>query len=154
MSMYAVVIDSPLGLMQIEADDQALLAVRFADARAHAHAGNAVTALAAEELAEYFAGTRHEFSVLLAPRGTPFQQRVWSALGDIPYGRTTTYQQIAIGLDQPQGAQAVGLANGSNPIAVIIPCHRVIAADGKLTGYAGGLERKAWLLRHEGALLV
>lgn len=111
-------------------------------------------AVCVQQLDEYFQGTRTTFSVDLAPRGTDFQQRVWRALLTIPYGQTTTYQQMAAALANPHGSQAVGRANGANPIAILIPCHRVIGRKGQLTGYAGGLWRKEWLLRHEGALLV
>ena len=85
-------------------------------------------------------------------RGTPFQQRVWRALRDIPSGTTTSYGELAKRIGEPTASRAVGLANGSNPVAIVIPCHRVIGADGSLTGYGGGLERKRWLLEHEGAL--
>jgi len=101
----------------------------------------------AEQLAEYFAGGRREFDVPLAPVGSRFQLRVWTALSRIPYGRTVSYGDIAHQLDLPPGAsRAVGLANGSNPISIIVPCHRVIGADGSLTGYGGGLDRKRFLL--------
>jgi methylated-DNA-[protein]-cysteine S-methyltransferase len=101
------------------------------------------------QLAAYFAGELHAFSLLLAPRGTPFQRRVWQALGEIPYGTTESYGALAARIDRPGAARAVGLANGRNPIGIIVPCHRVIGANGSLTGYGGGLERKRWLLDHE-----
>jgi len=107
-----------------------------------------------QQLDEYFQGTRTTFTVNLIPPGTEFQQRVWQQLQSIPHGDTTTYHQIAAALGIPNGSQAVGRANGANPIAILIPCHRVIGNTGKLTGYAGGLWRKEWLLRHEGALMV
>lgn len=99
------------------------------------------------QLAEYFAGERREFDLPLAPVGTPFQHRVWAALRAIPYGQKASYGDIAgrLGLG-PAAARAVGLANGSNPISIVVPCHRVIGADGSLTGYGGGLERKQFLL--------
>jgi methylated-DNA-[protein]-cysteine S-methyltransferase len=102
------------------------------------------------ELDEYFAGTRTEFDVPLAFEGSEFQVQVWHALGEIPYGTTTSYGALAEQLGKPGAARAVGLANGQNPIAVIVPCHRVIGADGSLTGYGGGLERKRFLLALEG----
>ena len=89
---------------------------------------------------------------MLAPEGTSFQQRVWRTLRSLPYGRTTTYGRVARRIRRPSAARAVGLANGRNPIPIIVPCHRVIGADGSLTGYGGGLDRKAWLLQHEGVL--
>src|ERR1700690_2867719 len=106
--------------------------------------------LAARQLAEYFAGARRVFDLPLALHGTPFQQRVWRALTEIPYGETWSYGQLAKRIGNPKASRAVGLANGSNPISILVPCHRVIGADGSLTGYGGGMERKQWLLRHEG----
>ena len=100
----------------------------------------------AEQLREYFDGTRHEFDVPLAPEGSDFELRVWEQLRAIPHGTTTSYGQLARQLDTPGGAQGVGQAVGHNPISVIVPCHRVVAADGSLTGYAGGLQRKRALL--------
>jgi methylated-DNA-[protein]-cysteine S-methyltransferase len=110
---------------------------------------DAMFAGAREQLHEYFAGTRTDFDLALAPAGTEFQQRVWRALCEIPYGDTTSYGAIARQLGTPDASRAVGLANGRNPIAIVIPCHRVIGSDGSLTGYGGGLDRKRWLLDHE-----
>ena len=101
------------------------------------------------QLTEYFDGRRRQFDLPLAPEGTPFQQRVWRALLDIPYGQTTSYGEIAIRLGQRSASRAVGLANGSNPLPIVIPCHRVIGASGKLTGYGGGLAIKEHLLALE-----
>jgi methylated-DNA-[protein]-cysteine S-methyltransferase len=112
---------------------------------------NAVSAVKTQVL-EYCEGRRKSFDIPLAPRGSDFQQAVWKALREIPYGETTTYGALAKKLGQPTGARAVGLANGQNPIWLIVPCHRVIGADGRLTGYAGGLPLKKALLEHEGAL--
>jgi methylated-DNA-[protein]-cysteine S-methyltransferase len=102
------------------------------------------------QLGEYFAGRRREFDLPLRPRGTEFQRRVWTALTGIPYGATLSYGELAKRVENPNASRAVGLANGRNPISIVIPCHRVIGADGTLTGYGGGLERKRWLLAHEG----
>jgi methylated-DNA-[protein]-cysteine S-methyltransferase len=107
-----------------------------------------------EQLTGYFRGARTEFDVPLDLAGTEFQRRVWSRLRDIPYGETISYSELARRAGSPKASRAVGLANGRNPIAVIVPCHRVIGADGSLTGYGGGLDRKVWLLEHEGALLA
>jgi methylated-DNA-[protein]-cysteine S-methyltransferase len=107
-------------------------------------------AAAVRQLDEYFAGTRRDFDLPLAFRGTPFQTRVWRELVEIPYGQTWSYGQLAKRIDKPSASRAVGLANGRNPISILVPCHRVIGADGSLTGYGGGLERKRWLLAHEG----
>ncbi|HEX3948475.1 MAG TPA: methylated-DNA--[protein]-cysteine S-methyltransferase [Steroidobacteraceae bacterium] len=105
---------------------------------------------AARQLKEYFAGTRREFNLPLRIQGTEFQQRVWHELTKIPFGETRSYGQLAKRLNNPNGSRAVGLANGRNPIAIIVPCHRVIGADGSLTGFGGGIDRKEWLLTHEG----
>jgi methylated-DNA-[protein]-cysteine S-methyltransferase len=104
-----------------------------------------------EQLKDYFAGGLTRFDVPLELAGTDFQRRVWSELQRIPYGETISYGELARRLGQPAAVRAVGLANGRNPIAIVVPCHRVIGADGSLTGYGGGLERKAWLLDHEAA---
>jgi len=105
---------------------------------------------AARQLKEYFAGKRREFDLPLRMEGTGFQQRVWRELTKIPFGETRSYGQLAKRLNNPNGSRAVGLANGRNPIAIFVPCHRVIGADGSLTGFGGGLDRKEWLLTHEG----
>ena len=101
------------------------------------------------QLEEYFAGNRKQFDLPLAPKGTDFQKRVWKALTDIPYGETRTYGEIAAAVGSPKAARAVGMANNKNPIGIIVPCHRVVGADGKLVGYAGGMEKKEWLLNLE-----
>lgn len=106
------------------------------------------------QLLEYFERRRTRFELPLAAVGTPFQQRVWAALLEIPFGVTISYGELAARLGDPKASRAVGLANGRNPISIIVPCHRVIGANGNLTGYGGGLDRKEWLLRHEGALLL
>ncbi|MFE0755090.1 methylated-DNA--[protein]-cysteine S-methyltransferase [Inquilinus sp. NPDC058860] len=105
----------------------------------------------ADQLGEYFAGRRRVFDLPLAPFGTPFQRRVWAALCDIPCGVALTYRDLAQRIDRPQAVRAVGAANGANPISVIVPCHRLVGSDGTLTGYGGGLHRKAALLELEGA---
>ena len=101
------------------------------------------------QLAEYFAGQRQVFDVPLKLEGTPFQQTIWQALARIPYGVTMTYAQLASQIGKPQACRAVGNANGRNPVSIIIPCHRVIGTNGRLTGYAGGLDNKQWLLELE-----
>ena len=105
---------------------------------------------AEKQLAEYFAGSRREFDLPLAPQGTAFQRKVWDALTEIPYGETRSYGEIAARIGNPKACRAVGMANNRNPLSILIPCHRVIGADGSLTGYAGGIPKKLWLLRHEG----
>ncbi len=104
---------------------------------------------AVAQLNAYFAGELVDFDLPMQMRGTDFQRRVWAALCEIPYGETISYGELARRLGNPKASRAVGLANGRNPVAIIVPCHRVIGADGSLTGYGGGLERKVWLLEHE-----
>lgn len=112
------------------------------------------TESAKTQLREYFQGNRTAFQLELLPDGTKFEQQVWKQLLEIPQGSTTSYGAIAKKVGDEKASQAVGRANGKNPIAIVIPCHRVVGSDQKLTGYAGGLERKEWLLKHEGALLL
>lgn len=146
---------SPIGRLELVERGGAIVAIGF-DAPAdgtpgHARGGSAVLGEAHRQLTEYFAGTRRVFDLPLRPGGTDFQRRVWDVLATVPWGTTTTYGEVADRLGLPPGAsRAVGAANGANPLPVVLPCHRVIGADGTLTGYAGGLERKALLLRHEG----
>jgi methylated-DNA-[protein]-cysteine S-methyltransferase len=102
-----------------------------------------------EQLKEYLANQRRHFSVTLAATGTDFQKKVWQALTEIPFGEVCSYQELANAIDNPKAVRAVGMANGKNPISIIVPCHRVIGKNGTLTGYAGGVERKQWLLEHE-----
>ena len=153
-----LVMDSPVGPLQLSADNGALTEVLFLDDdRSSATPDDAdvppVLAEARRQLREYFAGERVDFDLpLAAARGTEFQRRVWDRLTEIPFGATTSYGEIADRLGLPPGAaRAVGLANGANPIAIVVPCHRVIGATGTLTGYAGGLERKKFLLDLESA---
>src|SRR5450432_3910453 len=132
-------------------DAQRHLPAFVADAR-QASAGGADAAplaAAAGQLAEYFAGQRTGFDLPVELAGTGFQRRVWAALREIPYGETVSYGELARRIGQPSASRAVGLANGQNPISIVVPCHRVIGANGSLTGYGGGLERKRWLLAHE-----
>jgi methylated-DNA-[protein]-cysteine S-methyltransferase len=157
MHVTHVVIDSPVGELTLVARDGALAGLYFAE---HARRPDPVLfgcrrsagfEAAIEQLDEYFRGERTRFELALAPRGTDFQQRVWALLQRIPYGRTRTYGQLAAALGDPGLAREVGWANGRNPLSVIVPCHRVVGADGGLVGYAGGLERKRFLLELEGA---
>ena len=105
------------------------------------------------QLGEYFSGKRKTFDYPLAPKGTEFQLAVWNALLEIPYGDTTTYAELARRIGRPSAVRAVGAANGANPIPIVVPCHRIIGTSGTLVGYGGGLDRKRWLLEHEGVLL-
>ena len=151
-------IDSPVGPLMLAADDNALRHIEFRDNchpadRRDWHGGdNEVLQAAQQQLGEYFAGTRRVFDLPLAPVGTQFQRAVWQALADIPYGGTISYAQVAQRLGNPHGTRAVGAANGRNPLPIVLPCHRVIGADGGMTGFGGGLPTKEFLLRLEGAL--
>ena len=141
-------IETPIGLLTLQADEAAVTAIRFgADG---AQDASPLLDAAEAQLREYFAGARRTFDLPLAPHGTAFQQRVWAALRTIPYGETRTYGELAAAIDSPNASRAVGMANHRNPIPIIIPCHRVIGANGTLTGYAGGLEIKRRLLALEG----
>ena len=144
-------IDSPIGTLLLVAEDGALARVGFPGASPDPtwRRDDASLAQARAELEAYFAGQLTAFAVALAPNGTPFETRVWKELCEIPYGQTITYTQLARAVGVPHGARAVGQANGRNPIPIIIPCHRVIAAGGKLGGYGGGLPVKRRLLELE-----
>jgi methylated-DNA-[protein]-cysteine S-methyltransferase len=156
------IVDSPVGRLVLTGGEQALTGLYMLDAGARSatvqpkwRRREGGFSAAAEQLGEYFAGSRTEFGLPLAPRGTPFQLAVWAELYRIPYGSTVSYGAVAAALGKSMVAsRAVGLANGRNPISIIIPCHRVIGADGSLTGYGWGVDRKEWLLRHEGAFAV
>ena len=152
---------SPVGMLTLVAGDAGVRAViwpgesaerlrleRGSDL-AESHSAAAVLDLTVAQLTEYFAGTRREFDVPLDPSGTPFQHLAWQALLTIPYGHTVSYGEQARRLGDQRKARAVGAANGRNPISIIVPCHRVVGANGSLTGFAGGLATKAWLLDHE-----
>jgi methylated-DNA-[protein]-cysteine S-methyltransferase len=150
-------IDSPVGPLTLTARDGALTRVYMHEQR---HAPQGPQAWQREDrgfeeivtqLEAYFAGSLTEFEMPLDPDGTDFQKRVWDGLREIPYGETISYGELARHLGKPGASRAVGLANGRNPIGIVIPCHRVIGADGSLTGYGGGLQRKVWLLEHERA---
>lgn len=151
-------IDSPIGRLTLTSDGAALTGLYMAVASRPPprNAGWVMDptvpplAQAARQLREYFAGERRQFDLPLQMHGTEFQRRVWRELTEIPFGETWSYGQLAKRLDNPSACRAVGLANGKNPIAIIVPCHRVIGADGSLTGFGGGLPRKEWLLTHEG----
>ena len=150
--MYRQLVQSPIGPLALQSDGQALTALRFGSTGDEApQASCPVLEQAAQELREYFSGGRKVFTIPLSPTGTDFQRSVWSALLDVPYGATTTYGAIAAALGNPRACRAVGLANNRNPIPIFVPCHRVVGSDGRLTGYAGGLDVKRFLLELEGA---
>lgn len=152
--VYRSFFESPLGLVEVRANDAGLLAVLFRDREPADKAilPNAVTDLAEKELREYFEGRRRTFTVPLDPQGTPFQKQVWEQLLTVPYGKTASYLDISKNLGDPNLTRAVGAANGKNPISILVPCHRIIGTDGSLTGYAGGMHRKKALLMLEGVI--
>lgn len=150
-------IDSSVGKILLTANDRALMGLHLEAQRyfpklteiAEESQRSEVLDLAQTQLAEYFALQRKQFDLPLEPEGTEFQKQIWKLLQKIPFGETISYGTLAKWYGQPNTARAVGTANGRNPISIIIPCHRVVASNGKLTGYAGGLDRKQWLLQHE-----
>jgi len=143
-------IDSPIGLIECKATKIGLEHVIFCGEKTNKIRPNDITELCKHQLLQYFKGDLKQFSLPLDPQGTVFQKTVWQCLSNIPYGKTVSYKDIAILVNKPKGSQAIGGANGRNPISIIVPCHRVIGSNGSLTGYAGGIERKLWLLQHEG----
>jgi methylated-DNA-[protein]-cysteine S-methyltransferase len=144
---------SPVGALCLCAEDDRLVGLHLPDRPAPAlpPGRSAVLERTCAQLAEYFAGERRDFDLPLAPHGTAFQVAVWRALADIPFGVTCSYGELARVVGRPSASRAVGAANGRNPIAIILPCHRVIGSNGELTGYGGGLPMKRWLLDHERA---
>ena len=148
--MPAFTMQSPIGLLTIEETDGAITALRFGGETV-SPPPTPLLQRAAQQLTEYFAARRRRFDLPLRPQGTAFQQAAWSALCDIPYGQTRTYAQQAAAIGHPKACRAVGMANHCNPLPLFIPCHRVIGAGGKLTGYAGGLAIKRFLLELEQA---
>jgi len=144
-----IAMNSPIGPLTIAEKDGKITHVLFGEPEA---AGERTPLLeqAERQLAEYFAGERREFDLPLNPQGTAFQKEVWKALQEIPYGETRSYGEIACAVGREKAFRAVGMANHNNPISIIIPCHRVIGADGSLTGYGGGLDKKRFLLQLEG----
>ena len=137
------------GLIQVGYTDQALVSLKVVPTQESPNCPSALSDQVFAQLREYFDGRRQVFDLPCAPQGTPFQQQVWAALQQIPYGETKTYQEIATAIGNPKASRAVGAANGRNPIWIVVPCHRVVGAHGALTGYAGGLEMKQALLALE-----
>ena len=156
--IYTCFFNSPVGNLKIEANESALKAIHFLESDVklpapspHSHA---ILLDTVEQLKGYFNGTQTSFSLAMQPDGSSFEKQVWHELKSLPPGTTITYKGLAKKLGDPNKVRAVGRANGQNPIPIVIPCHRVIGANNKLTGYAGGIERKRWLLQHEGAILL
>ncbi len=148
MTMFYDKMNSPIGTLTLEADDHHVLKILFdwndVDIRP-----NALTDRCKRQLQEYFAGTRTEFDLPIRFSGTAFQEEVWHALLPVPFGETSTYGAQAKRIRKPKAVRAVGAANGQNKLNIVVPCHRIIGASGKLTGYGGGIHRKKWLLEHE-----
>ena len=150
---------SPIGELMLTSDGKALTGLTMCERRGrpaigpkpHWHRDDAVFQEIREQLKAYFEGELRDFALPLAMAGTPFQQQVWAGLRAIPFGETVSYAELAGRIGRPGASRAVGSANRRNPIAIVVPCHRVIAADGTLGGFGGGLDRKEWLLEHEGA---
>jgi methylated-DNA-[protein]-cysteine S-methyltransferase len=158
MRTHAIV-DSPVGPLTLVDEDGAVAGLYMdlqkhrPDPALHGERDDTVQPALREQLAAYWAGELRTFDVPLRMAGTPFQLQVWAALQQIPYGETWSYGKLAAELGSPGASRAVGLANGRNPVGIVVPCHRVVGANGKLVGYGGGLERKRWLLDHERAHL-
>ena len=154
-------IDSPIGRLELTSDGASLTTLTIEKVGrlpldAMPEASNRVLDRAEKQLGEYFAGKRRSFSVSLAPRGTTFQQAIWTQLNELAWGEVTTYGELGLGTGRATAGRAVGGAIGANPIPIIIPCHRVLGSDGRITGYSGGagIPTKLWLLEHEGILLA
>ena len=147
--------ESPVGRLLLAADDEGLLEIAFGEGRTAPVVdplwteGGTLLREPVRQLKAFFTGELRDFDLPLKPRGTAFQQRVWKLLREIPFGETISYGKLARRVGNPAASRAVGLANGSNPIAIVIPCHRVIGSNGKLTGYGGGLDNKRWLIDFE-----
>ena len=146
-----VYLNSPIGWLRLTANEHALERIDFSEEPGTTATRSEILQEAVRQLNEYFLGSRLTFDLPLHLQGTPFQQQVWSALLQVPYGQTASYKDIAQAIGKPRAVRAVGMANGRNPIPIIVPCHRIIGADGQLVGYSSGLWRKEWLLKHEKA---
>ena len=150
-SIFISYVESPIGTIEIKADEQSILSVQFkvTNKVETSFSENEISKNGKQQLSEYFASERKEFELPLKLSGTDFQNKVWTELQVIPYGKTISYLQLAKNLGDPKCIRAAGTANGKNPFAIVVPCHRVIGSNGDLIGYAGGLWRKQWLLEHE-----
>ena len=146
------VFNSPLGNIKITSDNSSVTAIEFTALPETTEIPNPILTLAKTELQEYFANEREQFTFPIQMNGTEFQQKVWSELQKIPFGKTVSYLQMAVNLGDVKNIRAAASANGKNPIAIVVPCHRVIGSNGDLVGYAGGLDKKKWLLQHEGVI--
>ena len=159
--LYRTTIRSPRGDLGLVATSTALIAVLWPEERdgrvrfavEPTDGSNEVLRRTSDQLGEYFEGDRRVFDLPLELRGTEFQREAWQALADIPYGETSTYGKQAVAIGRPRAIRAVGSANGRNPLSIVLPCHRIVGANGKLTGFAGGLDTKRWLLVHESGVV-
>ncbi len=149
--MYIDYMETPIGAIEIQASNNGITKLIFPKSTNSTVYKNELTNHCKQQLKEYFDGKRSVFDLPLDQRGTDFQKAVWAALLKIPFGQVVTYRDIANTINNPKAVRAVGAANGKNPISIIVPCHRVIGSNGTLTGYAGGVDCKAWLLTHETA---
>lgn len=149
MTTQTAIINTPLGTAVLKGDAEGITEFRLSDESLETTPVPTPLREAADQIIEYFKGARKEFSLDLNPKGTAFERSVWTALQNIPYGTTISYMSLARKLGNPKAIRAVAAANGRNPLWILVPCHRVIGSDGSLTGYAGGLWRKQWLLEHE-----
>lgn len=149
MSTHTAIVDTPIGFLGLESSDGFLTLVEFGVEGPELEPTDPVLRKTADQLAEYFAGDRTEFDLPLRPNGTAFQRQVWTALREIPFAETWSYGELARHIGQPNAFRAVGAANGQNPLPIVIPCHRVVGSNGKLTGFGGGLPRKQYLLELE-----
>ena len=150
MAQFTRYLNSPIGWLKLESTETDLTAVSFDSVKAeNSDVQPRILKDTESQLQEYFSGKRKDFNLQLAPEGTEFQQKIWQLVQKVDFGTTASYLDIAKQSGSEKNTRAVGLANGKNPIPIIIPCHRIVGSSGKLTGYAGGLERKRWLLNHE-----
>ncbi|MCA9777011.1 MAG: methylated-DNA--[protein]-cysteine S-methyltransferase [Candidatus Eremiobacteraeota bacterium] len=155
MKIYETTISTPLGKLRLLATENGLRGIYYQDHKnvpsltTEPSQNHPILSETERQLAEYFAGSRRDFDLSLDLQGTPFMLQVWQALGQISFGTSVTYGELARDLGNPKASRAVGRANGLNPVSIVLPCHRVVGSNGKLTGYAGGLDNKEWLLKHE-----
>lgn len=147
--LFKAYYNSPLGILELISDKDALRALSFKEIAGESNDSLPILNETIKELDSYFKGKLKQFSIPLKPDGTPFQKQVWQALRQIPYGETRSYGEVAQMISKPQASRAVGGANNRNRLAIVIPCHRIVGSKGALTGYAGELWRKEWLLKHE-----
>lgn len=150
---YSSWFESPIGFIEIIQSGEALSGIFFREEQNSEQTMSPLLKEATKQLNEYFKKQRRIFDLPLQPEGTSFQRKVWEELKKIPYGKTKSYKELALSLGDPKKVRAVGMANGKNPLSIVLPCHRVLGSNGRLTGYAGGLWRKEWLLKHEGYFL-